>query len=219
MPLFRPVADHAMLVQFATTISDAAHAEVLALDQALAAAPFAGFREAIPAFVNILVDFDPTVTDHAAVEAYLRGLAGQAFQALRPTPREVPVCYEGAPDLEEVARQTGLSPDAVIAAHLSGDYKVFLYGFAPGYAYMGGLPDALRLDRKSSPVRGVPAGRVIIAGSQCLITTLSMPTGWWIIGRTPTKVLTGDAARPFLFDVGDHIRLRRITLAECEALE
>ena len=38
-----------------------------------------------------------------------------------------------------------------------------------------------------------------------------MPTGWWIIGRSPTKVLTGDPQRPFLFDVGDRVSFRRIT--------
>lgn len=214
MAHYRPIADHALLVEFAATITDAAHAEVLALDAALAAHPFEGFREAIPAFVNLLVDFDPVLTDHARVEAHLRRLDGQTRPAQSPTCREVPVCYDAAPDLDEVARLTGLSPEAVIAAHLAGDYQVFLYGFAPGYAYMGGLPAALRLDRKPSPVRGVPAGSVIIAGAQCLITTLTMPTGWWIIGRTSTRVLTGDPARPFLFDVGDRVRFRRVAAAD-----
>lgn len=218
MVLYRPVADHALLVDFAATISDQAHAQVLALDQALAARPCPGLREVIPAFVNLLVDFDPLVTDHAEVETHLRGLAGASLSPRAPTLREVPVCYEEAPDLAEVARLTGLSAEAVIASHLAGDYRVFLYGFAPGYAYMGGVPEALRLDRKASPVRGVPPGRVMIAGAQCLITTLTMPTGWWIIGRSPSRVLTGDPARPFLFDVGDQVRFRRISADDCARL-
>ena len=218
MALYRLIADHAVLVEFGTAISDAAHAQVLALDQALTANPFAGFREATPAFVNLLVDFDPIMTDHAEVEAHLRRLADQPLTPRTPVTWQVPVCYENAPDLDEVARRTGLSTDAVIAAHLAGDYRVFLYGFAPGYAYMGGLPEAIKLDRKTTPVRGVPAGQIIIAGTMCLITTLVMPTGWWIIGRTPTRVLTGGEARPFLFDVGDHIQFHRVSQAEFEAL-
>ena len=214
MPIYRPVADHALLVEFSTAISDEAHAQVLALDQALAARPFAGLRETIPAFVNLLVDFDPTVTDHDQAEAHLRSLTLQTAGRPEPALREVLVSYDDAPDLQEVARRTGLAPEAVIAAHLSGDYKVFLYGFAPGYAYLGGVPQALRLDRKPSPVRGVPAGSVIIAGAQCLVTTLTMPTGWWIIGHSPTCILTGEADRPFLFDVGDRVKFRRITRAE-----
>lgn len=210
MVIYRPVADRAVLVEFASAISDAAHDAVLALDQALTATPFAGFCEAVPAFVNLLVTFDPTLTDHASVTHQLRALAGPTGP--RPTPRthEVLVNYENAPDLAEVAARTGLSPEAVIAAHLSGAYQVFLYGFVPGYAYLAGLPPELRLDRKPSPLRGIAAGSVIIAGAQCLVTTLTMPTGWWIIGHSPTRILTGDPDRPFLFDVGDRVTFRRI---------
>lgn len=209
MPTYRPVADHALLVEFGTTISDDTHAAVLALDAALTAKPFDGYREAVPAFVNLLVTFDPALTDHAAVEDHLRALTiVQTIQT--QTQREVLICYDNAPDLAEVALRTCLTEEAVIAAHLSGDYKVFLFGFAPGYAYLGGLPEALRLDRKPTPVRNIPAGSVIIAGSQCLVTTLTMPTGWWIIGRSPTRILTGNLERPFLFDVGDRVTFRRI---------
>ena len=89
--------------------------------------------------------------------------------------RSVDVVYDGA-DLAEVATRTGLTPDQVIATHLAGDYSVALYGFAPGYAYLSGLPDPIRLPRKDAAVRGVPAGSVIIAAGQCIVTTLTMPT-------------------------------------------
>lgn len=219
-PLFRAVADHALLVEFGDSIGTAPHDAVLRLDRALAADPCPGLREAIPAFVNLLVDFDPLLTDHEAVETHLRRLLATAPAAPKaPALREVLVCYDPpfAPDLAEVAHRCGLSPEAVIAAHLAGAYEVFLYGFAPGYAYLAGLPEALRLDRKPAPLRGIAAGSVLIAGAQCLVSTLVMPTGWWIIGRSPTAILTGDAARPFLFDVGDRVRFRRIGAAEMGA--
>ena len=60
---FRPVADHAILVVFGETIDEAAHAAVRRLDRALARQPFAGFIEAVPAYVSLLVDFDPLLTD------------------------------------------------------------------------------------------------------------------------------------------------------------
>ena len=187
------------------------------LDQAVAAQPFAGFTESIPAFVNLLVGFDPVVTDHRQVTEYLRNLLSvQGFARQKPALREVLVCYDDdlAPDLAIVAEKTGLSTEAVINAHLAGRYDVAMYGFAPGYAYLAGVPEALRLDRKAAPQRGVAAGSVIIAGGQCLVTTLVMPTGWWIIGRSPTAILTGAQDRPFLFDVGDRVRFRRISRAE-----
>lgn len=209
-PIFRAVAEHGLLVEFGARIDDVTHAAVLALDRALAANPFAGFAEAVPAYVNLLVRFDPMVTDHRAVEAALRALiTATPTEGVQGTRRVVDVVYDG-PDLDEVAQRCGLSPEAVIAAHLGGDYQVALYGFAPGYAYLSGVPKAIALPRKEAAVRGVASGSVIIAAGQCIVTTLTMPTGWWIIGHSPTVILDPQGARPFLFDVGDRVVFRRV---------
>ena len=216
-PLYRPVGETALMVEFGDVIDAAIHARVLALDTALAAVPFPGFCEAVPAYASLMVRFDPIQTDHATAIAALDALLAHPPAAKgQPALREVAVCYDGdlGPDLAAVAEATGMSTEAVIAAHLSGDYSVFLYGFAPGYAYMAGVPEGLRLPRKPAAVRDVPGGSVIIAGPQCLVTTITMPTGWWRIGASPTAILTGDESRPFLFDVGDHVRFRRISLDE-----
>lgn len=210
-PQFRPVAEHGLLVEFGDRLNEASHAAVLRLDRALAAQPFAGFVEAVPAYVNLLVRFDPLVANHTEVEAALRALLTTApVAAAAGTLRHVDVVYDG-PDLAEVATRTGLSPDQVIATHLAGEYSVALYGFAPGYAYLSGLPDPIRLPRKDAAQRGVPAGSVIIAAGQCIVTTLTMPTGWWIIGHSPTLILDPTGPRPFLFDVGDRVRFRRVS--------
>lgn len=208
-PRFLPVADHAVMVEFAARLDDDAHAAVLSLDRALAATPFAGFTEAVPAFVTLLVGFDPLVTGHAQTEAHLRRLLRHASEGnAQPTGHhDVPMRYDGV-DLAEVAARTGLAAIEIAAVHQSGLYRVAMYGFAPGYAYLSGLPAGLHLDRKPSPVRDVPAGSVIIAGGQCLITTLTMPTGWWVIGHSPLRVLTDDPDAPFLFSVGDHVRFQ-----------
>ena len=83
-PICRPVAEHGLLVEFGDRIDEAIHTAVLALDRALAAAPFAGFVEAVPAYVNLLVRFDPMVTDHATVEAALRALMRAAPEGAAP---------------------------------------------------------------------------------------------------------------------------------------
>ncbi len=219
-PRFRAVAERAVLAEFGDRVDAASHDEVIRLDGLLAASPFEGFVEAVPAFVNLLVCFDPLVTDHGSVERHLRKLLLGPRQAPKPGRlHQVEVCYDidFAPDLEEVARQTGLSPEAVIAAQTGVDYSVAMYGFAPGYAYLSGVPEAIQIPRKPSPVRDMPAGSLMIAGPQALVTTLKMPTGWWIIGRSPTQILCDDPARPFLFDVGDRVRFRRIDRARFEA--
>ena len=219
-PRIRAVGDHALLVEFGETLTAEGHEAALRLDAELAEAPFPGFCEAVPANVSVLIDFDPMVADAAAAESAVERVLADAKPVFHPSAaREALICYDEdlGPDLQKVAAQTGLSVDDVIAQHLCGDYSVYMYGFAPGYAYLSGVPERLRIPRKSAPLRGVSAGSVIIAGSQCLITTLTMPTGWWIIGRSPTRILTGDERRPFLFDVADRVKFRRIERAEFNA--
>lgn len=221
-PQFKAIADHALLVTFAREISDTAHGAVLALDAALGANPPAGMMETVPAMVNLLVSFDPIVTDHGAIETHVQGcLASMTSAHMDGIRRTVQVCYEApfSPDLETVSSATGLTPEAVINAHLSGDFRVLMYGFSPGYAYLSGVPDSIQVPRKPAPVRGVPAGSVIIAGPQCLVTTLTMPTGWSIIGRSPTAILTTDPDAPFLFDVGDRVTFQRIDAATFAQLD
>lgn len=220
-PEFTPIADHALLVEFGTEIGDAANAAVVALDRAIARHVPAGVVEVVPAFVNLLVDFDPLVTDHVEVEAAVRALLASSPDVIE-TPRRhtVHVCYDDAfgPDLAAVAAAGGLSVEAVIDAHVAGDYRVVMYGFAPGYAYMAGVAESIRVPRKPAPVRRVAAGSLIIAGPQCLITTIEMPTGWSIIGRSATQVLRPDADRAFLFDPGDLVTFERVDLATFERL-
>ena len=219
-PRYVAIADHALLVSFGDSMADSTSAEVLALDRALAKSAPEGLLECIPALVSLLIEFDPLVTDHVQMQ--------KAVEALDRTPsldpdkggvREVEVCYEGdfAPDIATVAETAGVSVDQVIDCHLQGNYQVRMYGFAPGYAYLSGVPTAIQVPRKAAAVRDIAAGSVLIAGPQCLVTTLKMPTGWSIIGRSPTAILTRDESAPFLLDVGDRVRFKRIGLAEYEA--
>ena len=220
-PRYRPVGGNGLLVEFGAVIDDHIHRRVLDLDTSLKADPFLGFVEAVPAYASLLVCFDPLVADHNTAKSAVSTLIEtvtlhSGIEALR----DVEVCYDMdlAPDLPAIAKATNLSQEAVINAHIAGDYKVFMYGFAPGYAYLAGVPGEIQLPRKKVAVRGVAAGSVIIAGPQCLVTTLTMPTGWWILGRSPTTVLdTASDIRPFLFDVGDRVRFRRISRASFDA--
>lgn len=218
-PRFTPVADHALLVSFAEVASEASGAAVIALDQALGSLPCPGMIERVPALVSLLVSFDPVLTDHAQVRAHVQGMLGRpAAGRAGGRLHEVEVCYDAAfaPDLASVAQASGMPAEAVVALHLQAELRVRMYGFAPGYAYLSGVPAAIQVPRKPAAVRDVPAGSVLVAGPQCLVTTLTMPTGWSVIGRSPTRILTGDDSAPFLFDVGDRVRFTRIDRAQYE---
>ncbi len=213
MPAVRPIGETAVLIDFGGGISTATNERVIALDRALAARPPVGMIETVPAYVALMIVFDPLLADGEQIAAHALALLDTA-SSKNQTPRDyvIPVRYDAecAPDLAAVAAATGLTREEVITQHLSGEYRVFMYGFGPGYAYLGGVPPSLQLPRKPRAERGHPVGSVIIAGAQCLITTLPMPTGWWVIGHTAQVILDPAHTQPFLFDPGDIIRFERV---------
>jgi inhibitor of KinA len=212
-PRLRCVGDSAILVEFGDTIDPAVNGRVVALDRRLAQEPLSGIVSLTPAYASLMVAFDPLVTKPAMLLPALDRMAAEA-SPLQASPRRftVPVCYDPpfSPDLDTVAKALNLSPEAVIAAHLASTLRVYMYGFAPGYAYLGGLAPQIRVPRRTTPVRDVPAGSVIIAGPQCIVTTFMMATGWWIIGRSPARLFLPEQEEPVLFGIGDEVSFVRV---------
>ncbi len=132
-----------------------------------------------------------------------------------PAPRlvTIPVRYGGGegPDLEDVARRTGLEPLQVIERHAGSLYEVRFLGFTPGFAYLGPLDPSLVCPRLDRPRRSVPAGSVAIAADQTAVYPASTPGGWRLIGRTDAVLF--DAARDpmSLLAIGDRVRFEPIS--------
>jgi inhibitor of KinA len=219
-PVVQPVGDTAVLLNFGSTIDPAVFDHILALEAALHAAPPPGLVETVPAYATLLIILDPLVTDAETLATAACALSAATIAApITGTLHSIPMCCDAdlAPDLADAADRLGLSPTAVIDTHLATEFRVYMYGFAPGYAYMDGVDPALHLPRKAVPVRSRPPGTIMIAGGQCLVTTLPMPTGWWVIGATRTPVLRPDDARPFLFQPGDRVRFTHQSRADFDA--
>ena len=211
-PSIVPVADHAVLVKFGGEISGTTLARINALAGALTRHPPAGLTELVPAMTSLLVDFDPIVTDHEMIRAAVLDNLATPGEVVSGRTHVIDVCYDEAfaPDLRVLADLTGLDTAAVVTAHLEGTYTVGMYGFAPGYAYLYGTPEAIQQPRKSTPGAVVAAGSVIVAGQQCLIIPTAMSTGWFAIGRSPAQMYSTDQDQPFLLDLGDTVSFRRI---------
>jgi KipI family sensor histidine kinase inhibitor len=163
---------------------------------------------------SLLVRFDPERLDPAAVATHVRALLERDSRVPGPPTRlvTIPVRYGGAdgPDLEDVARRTGLSPDEVIARHAAAVYEVRFLGFTPGFAYLGPLDPALVCPRLESPRRAVPAGSLAIAADQTAVYPTSTPGGWRLIGRTD-RVMFDPARDPMsLLAIGDQVRFEPI---------
>ncbi|WP_433694204.1 5-oxoprolinase subunit PxpB [Paraburkholderia phenoliruptrix] len=165
--------------------------------------------EVVPGMNNLTLVFDPLEADRDALSKRLQetwDAAGQAPAAGRDV--EIPVQYGGefGPDLGTVASHTGLGVREVIERHSSGQYVVFFLGFQPGFAYMGGLDEALHTPRRASPRLEVPAGSVGIGGEQTGIYPATSPGGWQLIGRTELPLFDPARRPPTLLQPGDRVR-------------
>jgi KipI family sensor histidine kinase inhibitor len=219
---FLNAGEAALVVEFGTDVEPAINDRVLALDEALNAAPPPGLRETVPTYRSLMIHYDPLVLDRQAlIEAVTR------IEAVPTEPREpahlwtVPCCYDAAfaEDLAEVAAMTGLTPERVVALHAGATYRVYMYGFSPGFCYLGGVPPEIQVSRRVTPRPPHPANTILLGGGLTLVATFSMPTGWWLLGRTPERMFAPARERVFLVDVGDALRFAPIDRATFDTLE
>lgn len=183
-------------------------AEVADAGEALALASWARAArvradEIVPAACTVLLD---GVDDLERVrEALAQWVPGA--DAPRGELVEIRVRYDGA-DLDAVGRCWGTDAAGVVARHTATEFVSAFCGFAPGFAYLAGLPDALAVPRLESPRSKVPAGAVGLAGPWCGVYPTASPGGWRLIGRTDQVLWDPDAARPALLPPGTRVRFR-----------
>ncbi len=185
----RPVGPRAVLVE----VGDAA--------TALALATWARGRvvadEVVPAAETVLFD---GVTDLSALADWSPSETAPDGELV-----EVPVEYDG-PDLAFVADAWGTDVDGVVRRHTSLDFVAEFCGFAPGFAYLAGLPGDLAVPRLESPRARVPAGSVGLAGTWCAAYPSATPGGWRLIGRTDAVLWDQAREQPALLAPGTRVR-------------
>ena len=118
---------------------------------------------------------------------------------------ELSITYDG-PDLETVAAHWGLSVEEAVERHRELEHVVAFCGFAPGFAYVSGLPEELAVPRLGEPRSEVPAGAVGLAGRFTGIYPRASPGGWQLIGRTDARLWDLRRTSPALLVPGTRIR-------------
>ncbi len=221
-PRMRPAGDQALLVEVGDGIDETVNRTVHALALALAGRQVPGIVDLIPTYRSLLVNYDPRRLGFTALTAAVREASATLDTASLPAPRhvEIPTRYGGehGPDLPFVARHNSLGEDDVIAIHSSGVYRVFMMGFSPGFAYLGGMSARIATPRLQTPRTSIPAGSVGIAQHQTGIYPVESPGGWQLIGRTPARLFDPARTPPTLVEPGDVITFRPIDEAEYRAL-
>ena len=187
----------------------------------LHAQPLVGVIDVTTGSSALTVVIDPVQDPHPLV-AQLAHAIDSMYDVVAAAPGSVtlPVCFEAeyALDIDAVAAHTKQSRDAIVDAIASTTFHVDFLGFAPGFPYLSGLPDALGMSRLDTPRVTVPKGSVGIAGHRAGVYPCAMPGGWRIIGRTPQKLFATDSIPPTLFDAGDKVIFEPITAEQFRAM-
>lgn len=208
-----PLGDMALLARFASedeAMGFARQARTLPLGRY-------GVTDITAAYKAVSLHLDSPGRDRDAIASLLAEVDAACGFASRF--HDIPCCYELGEDLERVARQLGMEPRGVIAAHASATYTVYALGFIPGFAYLGWLPATISgLPRRESPRTAVPPGSVAMAGRQTGVYPAKVPGGWHLIGKTPCRVAKPEIGW-FPLQPGDKVRFRPITPSEYSALD
>ena len=219
-----PSGDSALMLELAARLDLAANEAARAIADDVRAAGLDGVTDVVAAIVTVTVHFraataDEATTRRAAIGDFLMASLARAQRATAPPrePVEIPVCYQPAfaPDLAEVAGQTGLTPGEVVDRHTAALQPVLMIGFAPGFPYIGGLdPRLATVQRRATPRARVEVGSVAIANGQTAIYPFATPGGWNLIGRTPLRLFDPLREPPALLQAGDRVRFVAISARE-----
>jgi inhibitor of KinA len=218
------LGDSALIINLADEISDSSGllARVLSAAATIEGAKLPGVVDVTSSYESVAVFFDlPQVEPD--IEDKIRVLIASAGVRVSGKKRrvQIPVCYdeEFALDLDRVANHTSLTPHAIVMLHSSAEYTVACIGFMPGFPFLTGLPQQLRVPRLESPRTKVSAGSVAIANAQAGVYPLESPGGWNVLGRTPLQLFRVNENPPTLLRPGDCVQFRRITRAQFDVFE
>lgn len=214
--------EQAFSVELSDQIDETVNSQVTALADALAAQALPGVIEMVPTYRSLLVRFDPVVCPGAEMEMHLRAACEtlKADEISEGRHWKIPAVYGGEVglDLEDLATKTGLGRQGFIDLHSAAIYRVYMLGFSPGFAYLGGLPEVLHTPRLKTPRQNVAEGAIGIGGKQANIMSLAGPSGWRYVAWTPVKAFDPSRADPFLFRAGDTLQFVPVSVEEGAAL-
>jgi inhibitor of KinA len=210
-----PLSEQAVTLYFDQQISEEINGKVLGMVKYIEKHPFEGLTELVPAYASMTVFYDllrvkkacfPGQTAFGFVKLYLENLYDRTDGSIEDSGKKkiIPVHYTGE-DLEVVASGTGLAIEEIIKIHSSTEYRVYMLGFLPGFAYLGGMDSRLAVPRRDTPRLSVPKGAVAIGGSQTGIYPCESPGGWHIIGYTDVQLFDYKLNSPSYLRAGDRV--------------
>ena len=206
-----PVGDSAILISFGDVICPTINRKIQHVIETIHDMKDPAIYELIPAYTSLMIQYDALAYSYTELKSKLEPVLSiniDISEEDRVTVIEIPTLYGGdyGPDLSFVAKYHNMSEHDVITIHSGTDYLVYMLGFIPGFAYLGGMNPCIATPRLQAPRQSIPAGSVGIAGEQTGIYPSQSPGGWQIIGRTPVVMYDLERESPSLLSAGQYVR-------------
>lgn len=137
---------------------------------------------------------------------------------LKPRSFDVPICFSKGHDWDNVIGSIGKKKNAIIDQLLQSNLHLSMYGFLPGFMYLGGLHSDLHIPRKTTPAKQTSPGSIGLGGPFAGIYNLKSPAGWHIIGHCPIQIFNLKEIENPTMKIGDEVRFIKISLKEWKEL-
>lgn len=193
-------------------LDDRINNAVHAFDARVRREQIAGITETAPTIRSVLIRFDPVELAPDCLRARLTDMLAEQDWFASPPPENrtlwrIPTLYGGqsGPDLADVADLLSVSEEEAIKQHSETRQRIYMLGFAPGFCYLGSLPEAWNLPRMTSVKPEIPPGSICVAVRQTVLCSTTIPTGWRLIARTPFRSFDMARNPAFLLDAGDEV--------------
>lgn len=210
--------DQVLVAEFGNQIDEQINDQVHALAKKIEEQKIPGIGEVVPTFRSLLIYYDSYRLSYKEAAEKITELARhlETGKASKKRIIKIPCCYGArfGPDLANMEKLTGLDRKEIIAIHSSVDYKVYMMGFLPGFAYLGGLDERIHVPRLKTPRLKISRGAVGIGGSQTGIYPMDSPGGWQLMGETPVDMYNPDREQPIFVHAGDYIRFIPISIMD-----
>lgn len=203
-PIFRPLGDRYLGVEFGDEANLALNFKVLALEDRLLEAGVRGIVDVIPSLRQLAVVLDPDTTTHVKIEAALKELIDDLgeVRSLPSRRLRLPCWYDdpwGAElarrygvqkNIEFVADQNGITVGEVIERHTGTDFWVVCVGFTPGCYFSFPLEPSQRLvaPKWVTPRDYTPARMLALAGFSTGAYPVASPGGYQLVGRLAVNI-------------------------------
>lgn len=235
-PVFRPLGDCYLAVEFGDEADLTLNFRVLALADALQREEIAGVIEIIPSFRELGIVFDRFETDFETLKDIVATVQKTVAEVEKLPSRlvELPVWYDDPwsadlakrcnvqKNIDFVAEANGISVDEVIKRHTGTDYWVVCVGFTPGCYFSIPLDASkwLKSPKYKTPRSYTPARLIALAGFSTGAYPVASPGGYQVIGRLavniyePNSKSTAFPDDGVLLQAGDRLRYYNVGALE-----